>query len=230
MQSLRMDALKTGLKKNKRFLIFLVMLGVFRTAVADWNPIPSGSMRPNLLEGDVVFVNRLAYDLKVPLTDTIVTHLADPRRGDIVTFSSPKDGARLIKRIAAVPGDVIEMKNKRLTVNGHEENYALRETTTEDMGAGQVLRALRLTESSGAESHTVQWLPEVAARDNFGPLRIPQDRFLMLGDNRDDSADSRYIGLVPRNLLIGHAVRILVSADIKGNWAPRQERFGQKLD
>ncbi len=221
--------MKAFLHKNRGFLAFLLLLGVFRTAVADWNPIPSGSMRPNLLEGDVVFVNRLAYDLKLPLTNVILMRTGEPQRGDIATFDSPKDGTRLIKRVAAVPGDVIEMRDKRLIVNGHEDSYVLSERTLERLDGGQVLQALRLTESDGKQSHTVQWLPEVAARDNFGPMRIPADQFLMLGDNRDDSADSRYIGLVPRNLLIGHAVRVLVSADVKGNWAPRTDRFGKKL-
>lgn len=221
--------MKNYIRNNRNFLLFLFLLGIFRTAVADWNPIPSGSMRPNLLEGDVVFVNRLAFDLKVPLTDRIVTHTGQPQRGDIVTFSSPKDGTRLIKRIAAVPGDVVEMRDKKLIVNGREEGYQQTATLTEEVN-GNALRALRLTENTGAESHTIQWLPQIAARDNFGPIQIPQDKFLMLGDNRDNSDDSRYIGLVSRNLLIGRAVRILVSADIKGNWAPRFDRFGQTLE
>src|SRR5512138_457339 len=85
-------------RNNRGFLLFLLLFGLFRTAVADWNPIPSGSMRPTLLEGDVVLVNRLAFDLKVPLTDIVVARLGEPKRGDIVTFSSPKDGVRLIKR------------------------------------------------------------------------------------------------------------------------------------
>ena len=98
---------------------------MFRTAVADWNPIPSGSMRPNLLEGDVVFVNRLAFDLKLPLTDIVVAHLGDPQRGDVVTFSSPKDGTRLIKRVIALPGDVVEMRDEHLVINGQAAGYTL---------------------------------------------------------------------------------------------------------
>jgi len=221
--------LKSYIRNNRNFLLFLFLLGIFRTAVADWNPIPSGSMRPNLLEGDVVFVNRLAFDFKVPLTDRIVAHTGQPQRADVVTFSSPKDGTRLIKRVAAVPGDIVEMRNKRLIVNGLEQSYQPTATMTENVN-GTPLQALRLIENSGAEAHIIQWLPQVVARDNFGPLQIPQDKFLMLGDNRDDSADSRYIGLVPRNLLIGRAVRILVSADIEGNWAPRFDRLGQTLE
>src|SRR5882757_5694409 len=74
------------MRDNRGFLGFLLFFGLFRTAIADWNPIPSPSMHPNLLEGDVVFVNRLAFDLKVPLTDVIVAHTGEPKRGDIVTF------------------------------------------------------------------------------------------------------------------------------------------------
>lgn len=223
------EKIKQSLSNNRKFLLFLLLFGIFRTAVADWNPIPSGSMRPNLLEGDVVFVNRLAYDLKVPLTDHIVVHTGDPHRGDIVTFSSPKDGIRLIKRVAAVPGDVVEMRDKKLIINGREDSYQPTGSVIEDVN-GNALRAIRVTENTGSEAHTIQWIPDVIARDNFGPITVPADKFLMLGDNRDNSADSRYIGLVPRNLLIGHAVRVLVSADIKGNWAPRFDRFGEKLD
>lgn len=222
--------MKNYIRNNRGFLVFLLLLGIFRTAVADWNPIPSGSMRPNLLEGDVVFVNRLAFDLKLPLTDQIILHIAQPKRGDIVTFSSPKDGTKLIKRIAAVPGDVIEMRNKKLIINGVPETYSTISEVAEVVANIGTLQALRTTENDGTESHTIQWLPGIAARDNFEPIKIPADQFLMLGDNRDNSADSRYIGLVPRNLLVGRAERIIVSADIKGTWLPRIERSGGKLN
>ena len=88
--------MKNWFSDNRGFLVFLLCFGVFRTAVADWNPVPSGSMRPTILEGDVVLVNRLAYDIKLPLTDIVLAQLGDPQRGDIVTFSSPTDGTRLI--------------------------------------------------------------------------------------------------------------------------------------
>jgi signal peptidase I len=115
--------MKDWLKNNRGFVIFLICFGFFRTAIADWNPIPSGSMRPNLLEGDVVLVNRLAYDFKLPLTDVVVAKIGDPGRGDIVTFSSPKGGTRLIKRIVAIPGDVVEMRREVLLVNGKAAEY-----------------------------------------------------------------------------------------------------------
>ena len=87
--------MKAFLRANKGFLAFLLLFGVFRTAVADWNPIPSSSMRPNLLEGDVVFVNRLAYNVKLPLTDVVLARTGEPRRGDVVTFTSPADEVKV---------------------------------------------------------------------------------------------------------------------------------------
>lgn len=218
------------IRNNRGFFVFILLLGLFRTAIADWNPIPSGSMRPTLLEGDVVLVNRLAFDLKVPLTDLVVAHLGDPRRGDIVTFSSPKDGVRLIKRLVAVPGDTVAMRNKVLVVNGQPAKYAPIGTVDEQLPTGMTVHALRLNEITGSGEHVVQWfhLPDGSDEDSFGPIVLPPGRYLMLGDNRDDSADSRYFGLVPRELLIGRAVAILASADIKGNWAPRFGRFGER--
>ena len=224
--------MKNFVRNNKGFLAFLVLFGVFRTAVADWNPIPSASMHPNLLEGDVVFVNRLAFDLKLPLTNMVVARVGEPARGDIVTFESPKDGTRLIKRLVALPGDVVEMRNERLYINGKGADYDVVAESLDSV-QGATLRALQLSESTdaggkGGRRH-IQVLPDVMAMRTFGPLTVPQGQYLMLGDNRDNSADSRFIGLVPRKLLIGRAERVLVSADYQGNWMPRTERFGMSL-
>lgn len=221
--------MKKWIKSNRGFIVFLLCFGLFRTAIADWNPVPTGSMRPTLLEGDVVLVNRLAYNLKLPLTDVILVHIADPKRGDVVTFSSPRDGTRLIKRLIALPGDKVEMRNEVLLINGKVAQYGEPEILMEPMGNGAVIPAVRLTETLGQNRHRVQLLQGVPAKNNFGPIEVPADRYLALGDNRDNSADSRYFGFVPRHLLIGKAERILVSANILGNWAPRLDRFGQRL-
>lgn len=221
--------MKSWLRENRGFIVFILLFGAFRTAIADWNPIPSGSMRPSLLEGDVVFVNRLAYDLKLPLTDVILAHLGEPRRGDIVTFTSPADGKRLIKRLVALPGDVVEMRDKQLLINGVKADYKMLDAAVEPMGDGATLPVLHLTERWGNDQRSIQWLPELSRASGFGPVVIPRDQFLMLGDNRDNSADSRYIGFIPRQALIGRAERILVSAAILDDWMPRIARFGKSL-
>jgi signal peptidase I len=222
--------MKTWLRQNRGFLIFLLCFGFFRSAVADWNPIPSGSMRPTLLEGDVVLVDRLAYDLKLPLTDIVLLPLGTPRRGDVVTFTSPSDGVRLIKRLVALPGDSVELRDDVLVVNGSAAAYERPREVAEPAGfGGGVVRGVRVTERVEGSERTVQFLAEVPARRNFGPIVVPEGSYFFLGDNRDDSADSRYIGAVPRRLLIGRAHHILVSADIKGDWLPRLERVGADI-
>ncbi len=221
--------MKNWLRDNKGFIAFILLLGVFRGAIADWNPVPSGSMHPTILEGDVVLVNRLAYDLKVPLTHTALARLGEPQRGDIVVFNSPQDGVLLIKRLVAVPGDVVEMRGKRLLINGAQADYALLGASTEALDHGMTLPAQQVREQFGDQQRTIQWLPALNTAANFGPVTIPADQYLMLGDNRDNSRDSRYIGLVPRALMKGRAERVLVSAAILDNWMPRLERFGQSF-
>jgi len=221
--------MKRLFKDNLGFIIFILCFAFFRTAIADWNPIPTASMRPNLLEGDVVLVNRLAFDFKLPLTDIAIAHIADPQRGDIVTFSSPRDGIRLIKRIIALPGDSVEMRNEVLFINGNAAEYSEKEMLLEPLENGGSIDALRVTEVVGKNTRRVQLLAGVPARSTFGPLQVPDENYLMLGDNRDNSADSRYFGFVPRHLLIGKAERILVSADMLGNWHARPDRFWQRL-
>jgi signal peptidase I len=222
--------MRSWIRANRGFLLFLACFALFRTAVADWNPVPSGSMRPTLLEGDVLFVNRLAYDLKVPLTDVGIAAMGEPKRGDVVTFSSPRDGTRLVKRIVGLPGDTIAMRDDVLSVNGVAARYSdpavVREPPDEPGGGS----AVRVTESIAGSRRRIQYLPDASSMRDFGPVAVPAGSYFMLGDNRDNSADSRYIGPVARRLLIGRVSRLVASADILGDWMPRIERFGKPLD
>jgi signal peptidase I len=221
--------MKLWLKRNRSFLIVLLVFGVFRTALADWNPIPSESMHPTLLDGDVVLVSRIAYDLKVPLTDISLVRLGEPRRGDVVTFHSPSNGDRLIKRLVGVPGDVVELRDDQLIINGVTARYSSLVPYREPHNYAGTTLAVKSAETIAGSRREVQFLPQLAARRNFGPVVVPDDSYFMLGDNRDDSGDSRYIGFVPRRLLIGRAHHVLVSANFKGNWMPRFERFGERI-
>ncbi len=217
------------LKANRGFLVFMASFALLRTAVADWNPIPSGSMRPTLLEGDVVLVNRLAYDLKLPLTDVVLLHLGEPQRGDVVTLSSPAGGTRLIKRIVGLPGDRVAVKEGQVVLNGHALAYTGAQTHGETLAPGWVVDAVRTTEDLAGHPHAVQFLPAVTARRDFAERVVPAGQYFLLGDNRDNSEDSRFIGTVPRENLIGRAHHVLVAADWLGEdgWrlAPRFGRW-----
>ena len=124
----------------------------------------------------------------------------------------------------ALPGDVVEMRGEVLYVNQVAAEYSDPTVVDEPLDDDHSLPAQRATEQWADSRRSVQFLPDVMARRDFGPLTVPADHFFMLGDNRDNSEDSRYIGAVPRHLLIGRAHRVLVSADITGAWWPRFER------
>src|SRR5205823_6063161 len=120
--------MKTGLLKAWReyraFVLFIVLMIIFRSALADWNSVPTGSMKPTIVEGDRILVNKLAYDLRVPFTHISLYRFAEPKRGDIVVFDSKAADLRLVKRVIGVPGDVVEMRSNRLTINGIDAKYS----------------------------------------------------------------------------------------------------------
>src|SRR5215470_5485433 len=107
----------------KPVFVVLIITATFRSAIADWNDVPTGSMKPTILEGDRIFVNKLAYDLKVPFTRQHLLAWGDPKRGDIVVFPSPFDEVRLVKRVVGIPGDRLELRDNRLCVNGEPAAY-----------------------------------------------------------------------------------------------------------
>lgn len=207
----------------------IVVVGSLRTAVADWNDVPTGSMKPTILEGERIVVNKLAYDLKFPFTRWRLARWEEPQRGDVVVLFSPQDGKRLVKRIVAVPGDRLEARGGRLIVNGRALGYRAADATTlDDIGAiadGRVV----LTERLGERSHLVMHTPFPAAPRTFGPVVLPADSYFVMGDNRDESFDSRFFGLVPRDAIMGRAVAIAASVDPEHHYLPRWHRFFHAL-
>jgi signal peptidase I len=188
-------------------------------------------MKPTILEGDRVFVNKLAYDLKVPFTTCHVVQWSNPQRGDIVVFFSPRDGQRLVKRVVGLPGDTIELRNNGLVLNGQPVAY--------QPIAGELLRDLAVTDRASSvfaveqlagHRHAVAAIPSVSALRNYGPYCVPEGRYFMMGDNRDNSFDSRYFGCVERKRIVGQATAVAVSFDRANYWVPRWQRFLTALD
>jgi signal peptidase I len=222
-------------KQNKAFILFMLGMLLMRGALADWNPVPTGSMRPTIEEGDVVLVNRAAFDLKLPFTSYALSRTGEPRRGDIVTFFSPRDGSRLIKRVVALPGDEIAMRGGRLVLNGKEALCTGVEWLAEPVDATQAngpsQSALRCEEQAQAPARRIQKLPQTAhpRMHEFGPVKLGPDEYFMMGDNRDNSLDSRYFGPVKRTLLIGRAHHLMVSFDPSRLYLPRWSRIAKPL-
>ncbi|OHE89542.1 MAG: signal peptidase I [Verrucomicrobia bacterium RIFCSPLOWO2_12_FULL_64_8] len=213
------------------FLVAAAIVLPFKSAIADWNYVPSGSMKPTILEGDLVYVNKLAYDLRVPFTFTRLARWADPARGDIVVCFSPADGTRLVKRVIGLPGDMVELRNHRLFVNGAPAVYTyLDANEMSHLPAADRAADFFAREDLGGRVHAVMIDPRRPALRSFAAAKVPAGSYLVMGDNRDNSFDSRFFGFVQRGQIIGKAVRVLGSVDLD-HWAcPRFDRFGQALE
>jgi signal peptidase I len=217
---------------NKSLLIFFGLMLCFRSAVADWMYVPSGSMNPTIVEGDRILVDKEAYGLRIPFTTTRLTQGSDPLRGDIVIFSSPEDGMTLVKRVIGLPGDTVEMRDELLLINNVAVDYVPAQPAADaDLPlATRVLDHDYLTEALAAgRPHPIMLLPRRYADRSFGPVRVPQGQYLVLGDNRDNSKDSRYIGFVPRDSIVGRAFAVAYSLDADRWYRPRGDRLFKSL-
>jgi signal peptidase I len=224
-----MRALVHLLTKNKGFIAFVFCMVVFRSAVADWNVVPTGSMQPTIRIGDRIAVNKLAYDIRVPLTHLSLVHLADPQRGDIVVLDSKAADERLVKRLIGLPGDNVALRGNVLYINGVEATYATRSVSgIQDDLKG---RAVYETESLGGMTHALRLqVDQPSPVSNFGAVTVPSGEYLLLGDNRDNSADSRYLGFFSRDEIVGRARYVAYSLDPSDHYLPRMNRFAAALD
>ncbi len=228
--SLRARARRWWREEIRPFLILALVLCSIRSSIADWNDVPTGSMKPVILEGDRVFVNKLAYDLKVPFTTVRLAQWEEPRRGEIVVFYSPVDEKRWVKRVIAVPGDVVELRHNCLFLNGQAVEYApvrdelLRYSSTNDRAAHQYA-----LENLPGHSHPVAANGRASALRDFGPYRVPEGKYFLMGDNRDESFDCRYFGPVERRRILGRATAVALSFDRENYWRPRFGRFFRAL-
>ena len=226
------ERLLADIAANKSLLLFLALMLVFRSAVADWMYVPTGSMNPTIVEGDRILVDKAAFGLRVPFTNVHLSRGGNPQRGDIVVFPSPKDGMTLVKRVVGLPGDTIAMRGERLTINGAPLDYA----STQSAADGELPIATRgeqreyFTETLGAAAHPIMVLPQRNAMRTFGPITVPPGQYFMMGDSRDNSEDSRYFGFVRRETLVGRAYRVAYSLDADRWYKPRGDRFFSPLN
>src|SRR5437867_11965170 len=179
---------KKVLNEIRVFLAMLLVVSSLRSALADWNDVPTGSMKPTIEEGDRVVVNKLAYDLKVPFTTLELFKWGDPQRGDIVVLFSPADGTRLVKRVVGVPGDRIEMRENQLFVNEHAAKW--KEIGSEEDTEQE--SSLDVEENLAGRPHRVMFTPQIPSVRSFGPVIVPAARYFLTCDHRCNSNDSRF--------------------------------------
>lgn len=214
--------IKDLIKNNKGYLLFLFIFFALRWSFADQTRVPTGSMIPTIAIGDHIFINKLAYDFKIPFTQLKVHKFNDPKPGDIVVFRPPHDPKTVfVKRLIAVPGDHVEIKDGFLKING----VNLSQNIPEKIFTPE----FNYKETLNGHEYTVH-------RD-FSHLRpeeldfiVPQDKYFFVGDNRDNSADSRMWGFVDRSQVIAKAERVFFSLDLR-NYIPKLNIFrtGKKL-
>lgn len=217
--------------------LFVVVALMFtcRVAVADWPKVPTGSMEPTLRVGDYLLVNHLAYGPRLPFTNTAI-EFGQPQRGDVVVFRYPLDVSEFyVKRLVGAPGDTVEFHNGAVTVNGAPFDA---QVVSEGIGAqvapedqGQWL----LRETVAGNSRTIKVNPFVMGRlpaDGMAEhckaqgatewsCTVPAGQYLMMGDNRDNSVDSRVWGFLPHAQVYGKAVRVLFNlSDLSRAWTP----------
>ena len=205
---------------TKSILGTIAIFLVIRQFLVEAYRIPSGSMVPSLLVGDWLFVNKLVYGPHIPFTSVLLPGYADPRRGEVAVFESPHQADEaaigadptptLVKRIVGVAGDTLHMRSAKLFVNGIEqrpgfgvEPVAPGDDSVHPLFAWQAPYSLRESRFGAA--------PAQPSLDNWGPLVVPAGHFFMLGDNRHESKDSRYWGLVPRRNMRGRPLFVYYS-------------------
>ena len=190
------------------FPVLLIVL-VLRSFIFEPFRIPSGSMIPTLLVGDFILVNKFAYGVRLPVVHTKVLNVGEPEAGDVAVFRFPDNPSLdYIKRVVGVPGDTIEYRDKTLTINGEkilisgEELH--RNPRTDAIRTGELVK----TEQLGSVQHEI--LITLGRRGGFseGTWKVPEGHYFMVGDNRDNSNDSRFWGFVPEENLVGRASRI----------------------
>ncbi len=210
-------------KENRQFFLLLICIVFFKSAIADLSSIKGASMLPTLLDGDKVWVNKLAYDIKIPWTEISLAEISDPKRGDIVIIDSKRANKRLVKRIVGIPSDEVHMHNNALIINGQTANY---EVLSRE---GSVVTIREELPDKAHRARLSQSLYNLSSR-SYGPTVVPENQYFVLGDNRDNSADSRVYSFVPRSEIIGRSNSVVFSLDSANKYLPRSERFLANID
>ncbi|MEM6793834.1 MAG: signal peptidase I [Acidobacteriota bacterium] len=213
----------------KPLLVIGLVMFSFRSAVADWNDVPTGSMKPTILEGDRIFINKIAYDLKVPFTTVRIAQWDDPEWGDVVVLRSPEDGKRLVKRVVGLPGDTIEIRGIYLTRNKERADYSrLDPNFVNQIDVESQPNFLFAAEEIDGRRHPIMSKLSSMASPR-GPFVVEPEHFFVMGDNRGNSRDSRYFGTVHRDEILGEATAVALSFDRQDYWKPRWQRFFSRL-
>jgi len=186
------------IENSKGFFPVLALVLVLRSFLVEPFQIPSGSMEPTLIKGDFILVNKFSYGFRLPVLGTKVIEMSDPERGDVMVFIPPHDPRYFIKRVVGLPGDHIQYRNKRLTING---------TLVDEKLIGRYPSNAPKVSVYQEHDYPIQQYNGIPSRGD-GEWIVPQGHYFMMGDNRDNSGDSRFWGFVPDKNIVGKAFAV----------------------
>lgn len=196
--------MKKFLIENRAFLLILLGMAFFRTAIADWSPVPTGSMEPTIYPGDVLLINKTLLGPNVPFTEGRVWQTGQPERGDIVTLTPPGKDSTFVKRVIGLPGDRIRMEGIQLFINDQPVPLQI-------VDRGETTGLLKVSEQLGAHQHEIQVDLGMGMREIREEVTVPADSYWVMGDFRNNSEDSRWFGFVHKDRVIGKVTRLAVS-------------------
>lgn len=201
---------------SRSFFPVLLLVLVLRSFIFEPFRIPSGSMYPTLEVGDFIVVSKFSYGLRLPVINTKILPLGEPSRGDVVVFKYPENPRiNYIKRVVGLPGDTVSYRNKTVYINGQRQDIDYQGLFSYKNGYGQTATVERYTETLGDIQHDMLINSQRSPSD--GEWRVPEGHYFVMGDNRDDSKDSRYWKYLPEENLVGKAKFIWLHLDIGGN-------------
>lgn len=218
----------------RAFFPVILIVFLIRSFLVEPFRIPSGSMMPSLFNGDFILVNKFSYGIRLPVANEKIVSLGDPKRGDVMVFRFPGDPSiNYIKRVVGVPGDHVVYRRKRLFINGtpmEQTGHRAYSSPHIAASAGEVQRAV---ENIDGRPHDI--LVTGRGDDGYSEFRVPAGQYFVMGDNRDQSNDSRYWGFVPDRNLVGKAFLIWFSLDTVGEtqWLWQRvvwNRIGNSID
>jgi signal peptidase I len=211
-------------KDLRQLIVLTAAIVIGRSVLADWYVVPTGSMKPTILEGDRVFVWKSAYQVRFPLSHIRLFSTGAPHRGDVVVVRNPDGGSiPFVKRLIGLPGDVVELRNEQLYVNGKSQKTDFLPVVSDVHGEPVLLGTERLD----SRPHPIRVLPERPFVRTFGPIVVPQGEVFLMGDNRDESRDGRFFGTRPVTDLLGRAVGVMWSWNSEWLKGPRWKRFAR---
>ncbi len=206
------------LKSNRGFILFILGMVIFRTAIADWNYVPSESMEPTFYDKEYLLVNKLAYGPSIPFTKSRLFHTGTPKRGDIITFYPPHEDRQFVKRVIATPSDIIQVEGDRIYVNNTQ--LAVSQKSLKN-------NILFGSETIGSQTHDIQYIRRPDTPEFSFKTQVPEGKYFVMGDNRNNSVDSRFWGFVDENSIMGKATHVAVSFSRDRPWS---QRIGTRLN